>query len=341
MSALRTEHDALLLDLDGTVYQGDRAVPGAVDVLADSRQRLCYVTNNASRSPADVVVKLEGLGFAASLAAVVTSSQSAARMLVERLPPRSRVLVVGTSALVEEVEGVGLVAVREAEDDPAAVVHGHSPDTGWRELAEATVAVRAGALWVATNTDPTLPSERGLLPGNGSMVGVVALATGRQPLVAGKPARPIMDDALARSGSERPLVVGDRLDTDIAGAHTVGARSLLVLTGVSTAADLIGARPEQRPDLVAPDLGGLDRPAAELALGAAVPGWTATAQDGVLVIRRTGGQQTASTPPGLAALRAACHFAWGSTEPDGGWRVRCADADAAADLERWGLSTPV
>lgn len=337
MKPLRTEHDVLLLDLDGTVYHGDRAVPGAAAVLADSAQRLCYVTNNASRSPTDVVAKLQGLGFAADLDSVVTSAQSAARLLAERLSPHDRVLVVGTSALVEEVEGVGLVAVRGADDDPAAVVHGHSPDTGWRELAEATVAVRAGALWVATNIDATLPSERGLLPGNGSLVGVVATASGCQPLVAGKPARPIMDDALARSGSTRPLVVGDRLDTDIAGAQTVGARSLLVLTGVSTAADLIAAPPQQRPDLVASNLGGLDLPAAQLALGAAVPGWTATLDDDVLVVRRSGPQEQAGPAVGLDALRAACHSAWDSVQPDGGWRVRCTDVDAAADLRHWGV----
>lgn len=337
MNALRTEHDVLLLDLDGTLYHGDRGVPGAAAVLASSPQRLCYVTNNASRSPADVVAKLEGLGFAANLDSVVTSAQSAVRLLTERLSRGARVLVVGTSALVEQVECAGLVAVCSADDDPAAVVHGHSPDTGWRELAEATVAVRAGALWVATNTDATLPSERGLLPGNGSLVGVVALTTGREPLVAGKPARPIMDDALARSGSERPLVVGDRLDTDIAGAHTVGARSLLVLTGVSTAVDLIAAPSEQRPDLVATDLGGLDRPAAEMALGSAVPGWTTTVQGEVLVLHRTGEQEHPDTAVGLGALRALCHAAWGPAEPAGGWRVRCTDSAAAADLQRWGV----
>lgn len=330
MSAVRTEHDALLLDLDGTVYHGSRAVPGAADVLRDSAETLLYVTNNASKSPSEVARHLQELGFAAEEEAVVTSSQAAASVLAARLEPGATVLVVGTAALVEQVEARGLRVVPDAAAQPDAVVHGHSPDTGWRQLAEATVAIRNGALSVATNVDPTLPSERGLLPGNGSMVGVVRIASGVEPVVAGKPERPIMDDAIARIGCTRPLVVGDRLDTDIQGARTVGARSLLVLTGVSTARDLLNAAPEQRPDLVAPDLAGLDRPSSELTLGEAVDGCDVQVEDGVLVVH--GG-----TDP-LAALRAAVHHAWSVEAPGGGWRGVRSDGDVGRALDAWGGS---
>ena len=219
---LRAPYDALLLDLDGTLYLGKDAIPGTADALGDHAQRLLYVTNNASRTPADVAAHLRELGFSASDEDVVTSSQAAARVLQERVPAGSNVLVVGTDALAGEVERVGLNPVRSADDSPVAVVQGHSQQTGWPILAEACYAIRAGALWVASNTDSTLPTERGMAPGNGSMVAVLRSATGQEPIVAGKPAAPLMEDALARGGSRTSLVVGDRLDTDIEGANAVG-----------------------------------------------------------------------------------------------------------------------
>ena len=274
MSTLAESYDALLLDLDGTLYRGSDAVPGAVTALRATTVRLLYVTNNASRAPHEVGAHLRELGFAAHDDDVVTSSQAGARMLGELVGGGSSVLVVGTPALADEVRAAGFAVVDDASDRPDAVIQGHSPDTGWRRLAEATVAIRAGAVWVATNTDPTLPSERGLLPGNGSMVDVVRTATGQEPHVAGKPALPILRDAMARCGSENVLVVGDRLDTDIAGARAAGLDSLLVLTGVSTAADLLHADPGQRPDLLAADLGALTRRADELAPSGRIVGWS-------------------------------------------------------------------
>lgn len=328
--SVREEHDVLLLDLDGTVYAGQVAVPGALEALRGSAQRLLYVTNNASRSPREVAAHLSELGFPASVEDVVTSSQSAARLLSERVERGASVLVVGAQALVDEITGVGLVPVRGSDPTPAAVVQGHSPDTGWRVLAEAVLAIRAGALWVATNTDPTLPSERGLLPGNGSMVAAVRTATGQEPVVAGKPARPLLEDALNRSGCTAPLVVGDRLDTDIAGARAVGVRSLLVLTGVSTPLDVLRAPEEQRPDLVAADLRGLDRPAGELQVGE-VDGWGARVEAGRLVLTC----EDAGADP-QAGLRAACGPAW--AEPT--WtELRAEGAGAGAVLRSWGVRT--
>lgn len=328
MAGVRQEHDALLLDLDGTVYAGPHAIPGALDALRSSAQRLLYVTNNASRSAEDVAAHLTALGFPASAQSVVTSAQSAARLLSQRLEDGARVLVVGAQALVEEITAAGLVAVRVADPLPAAVVQGHSPETGWPVLAEAALAIRAGALWVATNTDPTLPSERGLLPGNGSMVAALRSATGGQPVVAGKPARPLMEDALARLSSTAPLVVGDRLDTDIAGARAVGARSLLVLTGVSTPLDVLRCPSEQRPDLVAADLGGLDHPSSALRPGQ-VDGWSVRVEGTDLVLSCA----DARADP-VAGLRAACLPAW----EDPRWTdLRAEGPGAQAALRAWGV----
>ncbi|GCE42328.1 HAD-IIA family hydrolase [Rhodococcus sp. USK10] len=267
MTTLRANYDALLLDLDGTLYQGPQEIPGAREALAAGTQSCYYVTNNASRSPGDVAEHLTELGFDADESTVVTSSQSAARLLAENVAPDSPVLVVGTEALADEVRNVGLRPVRSFEDAPAAVVQGHSPTTDWAILAEATLAIRAGAVWVAANLDSTLPTERGLVLGNGSMVAALRAATSREPLVAGKPAAPLMEDAMRRSGCVRPLVIGDRLDTDIEGASNVGLDSLLVLTGVSTAIDVLRAVPEQRPTYLASELDALNQPADESLVG--------------------------------------------------------------------------
>lgn len=302
---LRSSFDALLLDLDGTLYLGKDAIPGTADALGDHAQRLLYVTNNASRTPSDVAAHLRELGFSASDEDVVTSSQAAARVLQERVPAGSNVLVVGTDALAGEVERVGLNPVRSADDSPVAVVQGHSSQTGWPILAEACYAIRAGALWVASNTDTTLPTERGMAPGNGSMVAVLRSATGQAPIVAGKPAAPLMEDALARGGSRSPLVVGDRLDTDIEGANTVGVSSLLVLTGVSTAEDLLRAVPQRRPTFVALGLDALNAP-IDTEEG---EHWEVR-RDGTDLVLTGGSGSDTEAGDALAALHAATVAAW-------------------------------
>ena len=241
MSTLAQDHDCLLLDLDGTVFRGHQPTPGAVETLALVHSRTLYVTNNASRGPAEVAQHLCAMGFTAKPDDIVTSAQSAARLLQEQLQPGAAVLIVGTDSLAAEVRKVGLKPVRQWSDGPVAVVQGHSPQTGWPDLAEAALAIRGGALWVAANVDRTLPSERGLLPGNGAMVAALCAATDRVPQVAGKPEPTLLTDALARGTFRTPLVVGDRLDTDIAGANTAGLPSLLVLCGVSTAGDAVRA----------------------------------------------------------------------------------------------------
>ncbi len=258
---LARQYDVALLDLDGVVYRGHEAVPAAVQALADARRcgmdRL-FVTNNASRTPAAVAAQLQQLGVPASAQDVVTSAQAAAGRLARLVPAAARVLVVGGDGLVQAVREQGLEPVTSAQDDPVALVQGFSPTTTWQMLMEACVAVRAGLPWVVTNTDTTLPTPRGDGPGNGALVDLVRRTTGREPLeVVGKPFAPIMAEARRRRHADRPLVVGDRLDTDIEAAHAAGIDSLLVLTGVSRLDDLLSSRPDQRPTFVAPDLRGL------------------------------------------------------------------------------------
>ena len=178
-------------------------------------------------------------------------------MLAETLPAGAKVLVVGAAGLIEAARERGFTLVESADDEPAAVVQGYGPNVGWQQLAEATVAVRRGAWFVATNLDLTVPSDRGPLPGNGSLVGVVAQTTGVTPTAVGKPDPAMHRESVQRSGATHPLVVGDRLDTDIEGAGRVGCDSMLVLTGVTTPADLLGAGPRQRPTYVAASVRGL------------------------------------------------------------------------------------
>lgn len=335
MSDLLARHDVVLADLDGTLYRGRAAVPGAAAVVREAARRgtrTAYVTNNASRRPAQVSAHLTELGFPARAADVVTSAQAAARLLAGHLEPRAAVVVVGTEALVEEVEAVGLRTSRAA-DAAEAVVQGHDPCTAWPLLAEAALALRAGVPWVACNLDATLPTERGLLPGNGAMVAALSAATGRTPEVAGKPAPALLQEVVARTGARRPLVVGDRLDTDIAAGRAAGFPSLLVLTGVCGAAELLTAAPDRRPDFVGADIGALTAPAASLRM-AARPGWAVDVMEpGALRVAATSDRSEE-----LDALRAICAAHWATG--GGPARVEPVDDAAAHALDALGLSRP-
>ncbi|NKQ59134.1 HAD-IIA family hydrolase [Amycolatopsis sp. K13G38] len=326
--ALLTTYDAVLLDLDGTVYHGPRPIPGVAEILRGLRERgtaVRFVTNNASRAPGDVAGQLRGMDIAAEADEVSTSAQAAAKVLGERLQPNDKVLGVGAPALMDEVTAAGLEPVREMGDDVVAVVQGHSPETGWRNLAEAALAIRAGALWVACNVDATLPTERGLLPGNGSMVAALRHATGAEPVVAGKPAAPLFHTAAESAGATNALVVGDRLDTDIAGAVTAGLDALVVLTGVDTPASLIAAAPAERPRYLAADLGGLTEDADDLLIGPRKD-WQVRL-DGDALVAKGGGDA-------FGLLRALCHAAWESGVTD----VRAEDETTRRALADLGLT---
>jgi glycerol 3-phosphatase-2 len=305
---LATRHDVALLDLDGVLYIGPDAVPGAPEAVAAaarSGMRPAYVTNNAARTPETVAAHLRELGIPAAPEDVVTSAQAAATVVAGLVPPGSTVLVVGGEGLMVALRERGLRPVSTAGDGVAAVVQGFSPDVGWRLLAEGAYAVSAGLPWIASNLDGTIPTPRGTAPGNGALVQVVARAAGRQPdAVAGKPETPLHDESVRRTGATSPLVVGDRLDTDIEGANRAGVPSLLVLTGVSTPADLLRAEPQLRPTYLARDLrtGLLDpHPAVDQAGdGWRCGGWTVTV-DGERVSVDGSGEPT----DGLRALAVA------------------------------------
>ena len=335
MTDLLSHHDALLCDLDGTLYAGRAVVPGAVEAIAGATARgvrTAYVTNNAARSPAEVAEHLFELGFPAVPDDVVSSSQAAAAMLAAQLPPGATVLVVGTAALAAELTKVGL-AVTDRADGAVAVVQGHSPDPGWRQLAEAAIALLAGASWVATNPDVTLPSERGLVPGNGSMVAALRTATGLEPQMAGKPAPGLMIESARRLGASRPLMIGDRLATDIAGGRAADMPTLLVLTGASGASELLVAPPRYRPDYVGADMSALTRTPDELAPGPRPGGH----------VERSGADGSGSGELVLAgggdpldALRALCGVCWsdGSVGPEVTVRADGVEAERALDALR-------
>jgi glycerol-1-phosphatase len=344
MSLLREEHDALLFDLDGTLFRGGTALPGAPEALAAAARagsRLGYLTNNGSRNAAQVAEHLRALGFAAEEREVVTSGQAAARLLADRLAPGSAVLVVGTPALAGLMSDAGLAIAARAEESKA-VVQGHSPDTAWRDLAEACLAIQAGALWVACNVDATLPDERGELPGNGSMVAALVTATERQPLVAGKPEAALYQEAVRRTHARNALMVGDRLGTDIAGANAVGLASLLVLTGVSHPATVLAAPPPERPTYLAADLGALATE-ADLLRAAARPPWRAWRDGDTVVLGLDPSapndpndpEDPEDLPDPLAALRALCAEHWRAG--GGPARLRAENAVAARALDALGL----
>ena len=289
MTSLAEQFDALLLDLDGTVYLGLQPIEYVTETLAEAEHlgsRCVYITNNASRPPADVAAQLRAMGLAAEPGDILTSPQAAAQLLLERHPAGAKVLVVGAPALADEVAAVGLVPVREAAQNPVAVVQGHSPETGWPILAEACIALRAGADWVAANVDSTLPTDRGLLPGNGAMVAALVTATGLRPRVAGKPQRTLIDTAITRLGVHRPLVVGDRLDTDIAAGVAAEVPSLLVFTGVSTPADLLAAPAEQRPSYLGFDLRSVVEEARVVEVASGGDGWRLDPGDDAVTLTR-------------------------------------------------------
>jgi len=261
VTALCDNHDVVFFDLDGVIYIGPKAVEHAAEVIGalhDRGIRCCFVTNNAARTPDEVARHLRDLGIPAESADVVTGSQAGAALMAEFVDPGARVLAVGGPGVAAALADRGFVPVYSNDEDPEAVMQGFGPELAWRDLAEATYALRRGVPWVATNMDSTFPTQRGFAPGNGSLVTAVAHATGRQPdAVAGKPERSLFDEAVRRTGAARGLMVGDRLDTDIAGGNRAGMQTLLVLTGVCSAEEARGAQGDEVPTYVGGDLRSL------------------------------------------------------------------------------------
>ena len=287
-------HDLAVLDLDGVLYIGPDAVPGAVEGIRTARALGCrnaYVTNNAARTPGEVAEHLTRLGFEAAAVDVVTSAQAAARVLAGWLDPGAEVYVIGGPGLHRALAQRGLRGVSERTPGIAAVVQGYSPDVPWHQVIDGAILVREGLPWVASNTDLTLPTPAGPGPGNGTLVDLVARFADRDPVVAGKPESPLFEETRERMGANAPIVVGDRLDTDIAGAVRLGWSSLLVLTGVTGLAELVRAPQDQRPDHIGVDLSALSQPQPAPKrhdAGWVLGGWRARVAEGRLVVDGTG-----------------------------------------------------
>ena len=312
-ASLISSYDALLADLDGVVYAGPNAIPGAVkslEQLADSNIALAYITNNASRSAEQVAAHLRELGAPATATQVFGSAFAGAELLATLVPAGSTVLVTGSQTLIDQVKAQGLVPVTSADPVPDAVIQGFDPNLGWKDLAEAAYAVAGGAVWVATNTDLSIPQLRGIAPGNGSLVAAVTAATGSTPAVAGKPEAPLFTTAAKHLGVSRPLVVGDRLDTDILGGNRARMDTALVLTGVDTVRTALAAVAAQRPTFLLANLKALYEPYPEITQSAGVYqcGASSATVDGGTV------HLTGSTD-NLDTWRAACS-AWWDANPE-------------------------
>ncbi|SMG29573.1 Haloacid Dehalogenase Superfamily Class (subfamily) IIA [Corynebacterium pollutisoli] len=308
MSLLRA-HDALLLDLDGTVWEGGRAIDGAVETITAAGVPSVYITNNAMRAPQVVAEKLQAIGLDATDTDVVTAAQAAIDVAAEHLQPGDPVYIVGTPSFKELAQAAGYRVVDSADEQPKAVLQGLDPEATWAVLSEAALAIRNGATYVASNLDTTLPDPRGLLVGNGSMVAAVVSATGVTPVSAGKPQGAMFVTAAQRVGAQAPLTVGDRLDTDIEGANAAGMPSLHVLTGVSGHIALLEAVKEQRPTYIAADMRALHEDPATLRPGAQ-GGFTARVDGNDILLERGHAESTS-----VQALRTVLEVAWSMKRP--------------------------
>ena len=290
-AALWERYDLGILDLDGVVYIGPDAVAGVpahLERAAAAGMHLAYVTNSAARPPARVAEHLRELGIPARTEDVVTSAQAAARLVADAVPPGATVFVIGGRGLVDALAEHGLSPAQDISEGPAAVVSGYHPDLRWRTVVDGAILVRRGLPWVASNADLTIPTVQGIGPGNGVLVRAVADFAEREPEVAGKPQPPLFAETRLRVGGDRPLVVGDRLDTDIEGAVNSGLDSLLVMTGVTGVRELVRAHQRQRPTYICADLSGLGEPqtvpVADDGGCLGLDGWRAAVTDGVLTI---------------------------------------------------------
>lgn len=307
--------DTILFDLDGVIYMGADPIPYAVENLNTAQRagaKLGFLTNNASRTTETVADHLSDLGIErVSASDVVSSPEAAVPMLAERVPAGAEVLVVGGAGLTWEVEKAGFRITKIATPQTAGVIQGFAPDLTWTDLAEASYAIEAGAVWIGTNADWTIPREKGIAPGNGTLIAAVHTATGTFPDVAGKPERPIYDVARARFSATRPLMVGDRLDTDILGANRAEMASLLVLTGVDTPTSVLRAVPDQRPSYIGRDMRALNtyyEPAVVDGASARCGGALVRLDRAVLTV-------TEGDPRSVEALRAACALVWNAEVP--------------------------
>jgi len=236
---LADAYGCLLLDLDGVLYRGDEAVPRAPQTMAAIRERgipVSFITNNSARTPEQVAAKLEAMGIAAGPMEVVTSGLATADLLAGR--GGGSAFVIGQDGLRTALEDAGMQIVDGEPDRTDYVVVGLDDSADYTKLKRASLLVERGAALVASNPDRAFPSSDGMWPGAGALLAVITTTTGAAAEIVGKPYAPLFEMARRRAGGGVPLVVGDLLDTDIAGAAGLRWDSLLVLTGASTRAEL-------------------------------------------------------------------------------------------------------
>lgn len=309
MTDLVSGFDAVICDLDGVVYTGPGAVVHAVPSLNGLTVPVVYATNNASRTPAEVGDHLRALGVLTSDDMVLTSSLAAARELAPTVVSGAPVLAIGGPGVPAALAAVGLAPRRPGDEgEVVAVVQGYGPAVSAADLAAAAAGIRAGARWVVTNEDLTLPTPVGPAPGNGALVAAVRLAVDVDPEVIGKPHPPMYRLAAHAAGAQaaRTLVVGDRLETDIAGAGATGMSGALVLTGVHGPADAAAAPTECRPTHVIADLSQLAEPYPQLVV------------DGEWFVRGSArarcGEKLVVEGVGIDATRAALDALWAAVD---------------------------
>lgn len=333
-AALQVAFDVALLDLDGVIYRGDHAVPHAADALGQAREagmQMMFVTNNASRTPDAVARHLTDLGAPTGPEEVTTAAQAAARLIAADADEDTTVLPIGGEGLLRALLDEGLTVVESADDQPTVVVQGFDKRLSWSDLAEATYALNGGAAYVASNMDATLPTDRGMAIGNGSLVTGVVHATGVQPRSAGKPEPGIFHQAATRAGARHPVVVGDRLNTDLAGARAAGYPGLHVFTGVDGPDEVLRARREERPTFLGADLRALGEPHPTPDQGEDGR-WTcrdavAEVRGDTVVLHRPDGDVVADGGElTLDELRAACAAAWAASDAAGVSTVLAAPA---------------
>lgn len=252
---------ALILDMDGVVWKGDAPIGDLPAIFTRIRERglkFVFATNNGTKTPEEYQKKLSELGVEIEPSQVVTSALGVAFMLAQKFPKGTRIFVIGEDGIRMALQDQGFEVVPVEKAPEAQVfVMGIDRTISFAKVAEATLLVRAGIPFYTTNTDRTFPTTRGEIPGNGSWLSVITSATGVEPIVAGKPFPYLMELSLQRLGTkkEETLVVGDRLETDIAAGQAVGCPTAFVLSGVSTREEADAWQP--RMDIVADSLGAL------------------------------------------------------------------------------------
>jgi 4-nitrophenyl phosphatase len=247
----------LIIDMDGVLWRGDEPMlnlQAFFDFLHQRDIGFILATNNSSRTPEQYVEKLARFGVQVDTESILTSSQVAAAYLADQAPPGTRVYAIGKEGVRHALEQHGFVL---SEDGAAYVVVGWNIDLVWDELATASLLIHKGAGFIGTNPDVSYPTERGPVPGNGAQLAAIEATTGVAPVVTGKPEPQMYEEAMRRMGASpgTTAVVGDRLDTDLAGGVRLGLTTVLVLSGIATEADVTNS--SLKPDVVCADIGEL------------------------------------------------------------------------------------